>query len=92
MWNLSPFLDNSERRGLPSGAIAGIVLAIVSVVVFVVATIWFVQRRTRSYGGKIIVTKYYKDGTTKPLAEDFDNDEAFKTFGDKGYRERVEFA
>lgn len=47
-------------------------------------------RRTKSYGGKTIV--YHKDATTKPLAEDFDNDESFKAFDDKAYRERVEFA
>ncbi|XP_015757208.1 PREDICTED: low-density lipoprotein receptor-related protein 4-like [Acropora digitifera] len=82
--------DNSKHRGLPSGAIIGIVVAIAFVVVFVVGTIWFMLRRTKSYGGKTIV--YHKDATTKPLAEDFDNDESFKAFDDKAYRERVEFA
>lgn len=82
--------DNSKHRGLPSGAIIGIIVAIVFVAVFVVGTIWFMLRRTKSYGGKTIV--YHKDATTKPLAEDFDNDESFKAFDDKAYRERVEFA
>ena len=85
------FSDNgSENKGLSGGVIAGIILVIVFLVVLVLVAIWYVRHRNKYYGGKSI--SYYKDMSTKPLEEDFDDEEATKIFDDRGSREKVEFA
>jgi len=82
--------DESESKGLSGGVIAGIVLVLVFLIALVLVGIWYVRHRTRYYGGKSI--SYYKDMTTKPLEEDFDDEEAAKVFDHRGSREKVEFA
>lgn len=53
--------------------------------------IWYARSRSNNYRGKSI--SYYKDMSSKPLEEDFDDDdERCKVFDDRGSRERVEFA
>ena len=76
-------------KSLPGGAIAGIVLGFLTLGVAVVLAI-ILCRRTKYYGVKSIL--YYKDTSTKPLAEDFDDNEADTIFGERGCREKVEFA
>lgn len=81
--------DDQIMKSLPGGAIAGIVLGFLTLGVAVVLAI-ILCRRTKYYGVKSIL--YYKDTSTKPLAEDFDDNEADTIFGERGCREKVEFA
>ena len=59
----------------------------VFLVVLALVAIWYVRHRNKYYQGKSI--SYYKDMSTKPLEEDFDDEESTKIFGS---REKVEFA
>lgn len=79
--------DGSKGKGLSEGVIAGISLGMVFLVTLVLVAIWYVRHRNKYYQGKSI--SYYKDMSTKPLEEDFDDEEATKIFGS---REKVEFA
>lgn len=82
--------DQSEKKGLSGGVIAGIVLVVFFLIILVLVALWYWHSRSRYYRGKSI--SYYKDMSTKPLEEDFDDDEATKVFDDRGSREKVEFA
>ena len=83
--------DDSEKNGLSGGVIAGIIIVVILVIILVAVATWYVRSRSRFYGGTSI--SYYKDMTTKPLEEDFDDDdETTKVFDDRGSREKVEFA
>lgn len=70
--------------------IAGIVIVVLLVFILVAVATWYIRSRSRYYGGTSI--SYYKDMQTKPLEEDFDDDETTKVFEDRGSREKVEFA
>ena len=70
--------------------IVGIVIVVLLVIILVAVATWYARSRTRFYRGTSI--SYYKDMTTKPLEEDFDDDETTKVFDDRGSREKVEFA
>ena len=82
--------DETEKKRLSAGVIVGIVLGVVFLVIIVIVAVWYLRSRKGYYRGKSI--SYYKDMTTKPLEEDFDDDEATKVFDDRGSREKVEFA
>ena len=63
----------------------------VLVIILGIVAIWYVRSRSNYNRGKSI--SYYKDMSSKPLEEDFDDDdERCKVFDDRGSRERVEFA
>lgn len=82
--------DELEKRSLSAGVIAGIVIVVFLLIILVCVATWYIRSRSRFYGGTSI--SYYKDMTTKPLEEDFDDDETTKVFDDRGSREKVEFA
>ncbi|XP_078360002.1 uncharacterized protein LOC144644397 isoform X2 [Oculina patagonica] len=82
--------DESEKQGLSGGVIAGIIIVVVLVIILIAVATWYVRSRSRHYRGTSI--SYYKDMQTKPLEEDFDDDETTKVFDDRGSREKVEFA
>lgn len=82
--------DEPEKEVLSGGVIAGIIIVVVLVIILIIVAAWYVRSRSNYYRGKSI--SYYKDMSTKPLEEDFDDDETAKVFDDKGSRERVEFA
>lgn len=82
--------DKSEKKGPSAAVVAGIIVAVLFVLAIILVVLWCVRHRNKYHGGKSI--SYYKDMTTKPLEEDFDDDEATKIFDDRGSREKVEFA
>lgn len=82
--------DDTEEA-LSGGVIAGISIVMVLVIILGIVAIWYVRSRSNYNRGKSI--SYYKDMSSKPLEEDFDDDdERCKVFDDRGSRERVEFA
>ena len=83
--------DGSEKKGLSVGVIAGIIIVVVLVIILIAVATWYMRSRSRFYRGNLSMS-YYKDMSTKPLEEDFDDDETTKVFDDRGSREKVEFA
>ncbi|KAK3726302.1 hypothetical protein QZH41_012731, partial [Actinostola sp. cb2023] len=66
-----------------------IVVVIIVLIVLAGVGYWFWRNRYSNYKPSI---SYYKDMSTKPLEEDFDDNETTKVFDDGGPRCKVEFA
>ena len=84
------FTDKKEKKDVSTGLIVGIVIVVLLLVVLLIVGIWYFRSHSHYLRGTNI--SFYKDMTTKPLEEDFDDDETTKVFDDGGPRCKVEFA
>jgi hypothetical protein len=59
------------------------------IIILAIVAVWFWRTRYSNYKASI---SYYKDMASKPLEEDFEDNETTKVFDDGGPRCKVEFA
>ncbi|XP_031575519.1 low-density lipoprotein receptor-like isoform X2 [Actinia tenebrosa] len=83
---------NDEKEGANLKVIIPIVVVVSLIIVLVIVAAYVWRTRYSNYKASISYYKEYKDMASKPLEEDFDDNETTKVFDDGGPRCKVEFA
>lgn len=69
-----------------------VVVVILLIIILIIVAVWVWRTRYSNYKASISYYKEYKDMASKPLEEDFEDNETTKVFDDGGPRCKVEFA